>query len=1136
MTKHPLFEFKRLASVVVTILLLVVLLAQVDLGTVLKEIASVPVEAGMFVLALSFLNLGLVSFRLKRLLGGLGLDLPIWEVFRANIVGLASGLVMLPIVGTILGRHAVLRHRGMTASVNALSTAYERFVLVAVSGSFFTLGGLIVFDKKVLWDTVTDFPLAALGIALLFSGVVGFGLSRSRHEVRLLKSVFSAQVLRKFSELSLITVFGQLSIFTAYVLAMRSFGTDATFVELFAGAAIVSFVASLPISVNGWGVRELASVYVFGVLGIPAQEAVAVSVVIGISATLVVLLSLPLALRRDSGSEVPEQETGTALTNGTGDPRAFPRDLSKILLKAMCLALPLMIGALLFFQITITWESALLTVNLADPIAILVLVLIGLIAVTETGRTINVPRFFWVWLGLVSLVLVFGFFLGVSRFGVTSWALNNRIFGWFVLLGYFLAGAAIVGAWGRHGLRRLGEVILATAACVTVVNMGMQASHHVFGIETLIDENFQGFSGNRNSFAFQLIMAACFAIVFMKARVKASAAVGWSILTALVFYGLWQAQSRTGLVVMAGVLVFYLSARVLSFTALIKIAIGFVVVFSSVHVIGGLLAPVLENAEQFDRLARVPEHYNPESLMERMNSVLWGLDLWFQYPVFGAGLGAFIHSMLETTGEPLVIHWTLGWLLAEFGLFGTLPLIGLPVFGAYQCVRHFPRLRQSRYLNWALLAGVCLAFAMFSLAHEIAYQRILWLVLGAGVSAKAMDLVRRSRREMLPDERKIIHVIASLNRGGAETMLLGLMRNSRDPSRHCVVSLLSGGALLEEFRKTGVRVICLNFLPSIPNPIGILRLVREIRSMKPDLVQGWMYHGDLIGLVALYLSGRRDQTYLAWGVRCSDMDLSKYSIVLRMVVRLCIWLSALPDMVIANSQAGRSVHQALGYKVKRFEVVPNGIDTDRFTPLPDLRQSLREEMGIPPTARVAISVARVDPMKDQIRLIQAVEPLEAVWLVFVGKNTEQLPKKARVITLGQRGDIDRVLNVADAIVSSSAFGEGFSNALVEGMATGLVPITTDVGDGRMIAEPVGWVVPPSHTDALRDALRAFMTVSNQDLLEMQNRSQTHVLDNFTLARAQEHFDQVYDAMENRAVDRSPEDAIKNIKSTEGAKT
>ena len=339
------------------------------------------------------------------------------------------------------------------------------------------------------------------------------------------------------------------------------------------------------------------------------------------------------------------------------------------------------------------------------------------------------------------------------------------------------------------------------------------------------------------------------------------------------------------------------------------------------------------------------------------------------------------------------------------------------------------------------------------------------------------------RRDTSPDAPiEVMHVITSLDVGGAETVLTRLVTgDSAGPVSHRVVSLKSGGALRANLEEAGVPVHGLG-IERIGNVLGgLVRLVRIIRLEKPAVVHGWLYHAALLATLALALSGRRSRTRLVWGVRCSDMDMRRYAWSARCVVKPLPFLSSKTDLVTYNSEAGRAVHERMGYRPPRYRVVPNGIDVDRFRPRPNERSAVRAEMGLGHEHFVVGMCARVDPMKDHDNFVKAAVVLAAIApearFVLVGAGTGRQGSRLdrmiaasgigeRFVRLGQRRDIGRVHAALDVATLSSAFGEGFSNVLAEAMACGVPCVATDVGDSASIVGDTGLVVPPRDAEAL----------------------------------------------------------------------
>ena len=245
---------------------------------------------------------------------------------------------------------------------------------------------------------------------------------------------------------------------------------------------------------------------------------------------------------------------------------------------------------------------------------------------------------------------------------------------------------------------------------------------------------------------------------------------------------------------------------------------------------------------------------------------------------------------------------------------------------------------------------------------------------------------------------------------------------------------------MARLRESGVEVLDLKIRGPISASLGLIRLVRIIRGYRPHIVQSWMYHADLVATLALILSWRRRQTRLYWGIRCSNMDQRRYSPILRYVIRLCTWLSFVPDKIVANSRSGLEYHRKIGYRPRSDLVIENGVDTAVFHPDADTRRQVRRELRLDGSSPILAMVARMDPMKDHASFFTALEKVPNAVALLVGSGTDRFPDMPRVLKLGETTDIARLLAACDLIVSSSAFGEGFFNALLEGMSCALLAV------------------------------------------------------------------------------------------------
>lgn len=355
---------------------------------------------------------------------------------------------------------------------------------------------------------------------------------------------------------------------------------------------------------------------------------------------------------------------------------------------------------------------------------------------------------------------------------------------------------------------------------------------------------------------------------------------------------------------------------------------------------------------------------------------------------------------------------------------------------------------------------------------------------------------------------RVMHVVTGLSSGGAESMLAALVTaDATSGADVSVVTLVPGGLYHDRLLAAGIKVVSLDMRRGLPSPVALWRLAARIRAERPDVIQSWMYHADLLATVAWLLAGRRRHTRLYWGIRCSDMDLSRYGLQLRIVIRLLAWLSGLPDGVVANSRRGLAVHRAAGYHPRRFHLVHNGIDAERFRPDPDARAAIRRQLGIAADTPLVAMVARNDPMKDYPTFYAAMERLAGVEALVVGAGTADLPVRPGLHRLGIRPDMPALLVACDLVVSSSAYGEGLSNAVAEGMACGLPAVVTDTGDSRLLVGGTGYVVAPGDAEGLAAAVRRLLDDAQRASLGTAARRR--IVECFSLARAVDAFRAVH---------------------------
>ena len=196
-----------------------------------------------------------------------------------------------------------------------------------------------------------------------------------------------------------------------------------------------------------------------------------------------------------------------------------------------------------------------------------------------------------------------------------------------------------------------------------------------------------------------------------------------------------------------------------------------------------------------------------------------------------------------------------------------------------------------------------------------------------------------------------------------------LSQIDREVFRPEVISLTNIGPVGEKLGELGVPVKALNLQRDWPNPLAVLRLASWLKQAAPNVIQTWMYHADLIGVLAAWPI---DKVPVVWNIRNLDLQPQRTKQTTNWVVKACARLShRFPTRIICCSESVSRAHIALGYAADKMVVIPNGFLLDQFQPSPGHYTSVRQELKIAGDTPLIGLIARWDPVKDHGTFINA---------------------------------------------------------------------------------------------------------------------------------------------------------------------
>jgi len=354
-------------------------------------------------------------------------------------------------------------------------------------------------------------------------------------------------------------------------------------------------------------------------------------------------------------------------------------------------------------------------------------------------------------------------------------------------------------------------------------------------------------------------------------------------------------------------------------------------------------------------------------------------------------------------------------------------------------------------------------------------------------------------------------------------MLVKLVLGSHHPGlEHGILTMLGSGVQELEVRSGGIPVFSLDLQRWGGRLSLFTSLSRAVHRFQPDLLQGWMYHGNALAMLARQIASGADKPLVAFNIRHSIGRMREEKVSTRAFIhggsRLTRWV----ETIIYNSEVAADQHESIGYPSAKRLVIPNGFDLNLFAPRAWDRERIRNELRIGEDEFVFGMIQRWHPMKGHALLLDSFSRLRGdARLLLAGRGVDASNPALRrtletfglsdesVRLLGERPDVAALCNAVDAIVVSSLYGEGFPNIVGEAMACGTPCLVTDVGECRRIVGDTGEVVRPGSVTALTEGLNKFLGKGVRERETVSRSCRQRIAEKYALTSVVDSYDELF---------------------------
>ena len=373
---------------------------------------------------------------------------------------------------------------------------------------------------------------------------------------------------------------------------------------------------------------------------------------------------------------------------------------------------------------------------------------------------------------------------------------------------------------------------------------------------------------------------------------------------------------------------------------------------------------------------------------------------------------------------------------------------------------------------------------------------------------------------------KIIHIINSLKKGGAEGNLYRLCKFHKKKYNNkidiLIITLIDDGFYEADLKRKGIKIISLDI-----NKINIANLVRKIitlrrliQNQKPDVIQSWMYHSNFMTIFLPVMFHNK----LFWNIRHSELNFKISKKLTICISIICGFFSRIiPRKIIYNSEKSILFHQKYHlYSKSKTLLIYNGYSDKTYYPSKNLRSKFRKNNKISKADIIVGFAGRYARQKNIYTLIFAFSKIikkhDNVYLYMAGRDMKtdnnnlstyvnKLKINNKIIFLGEQKNLIEFYNGIDFLILPS-HSESFPNVIAESMLCCTPVLSSNAGCSKKIINNCGFTFVKTDNESIFKNLQKiinFFIKNKTEWKTLQQRSRNQIINNFSITNMAETY-------------------------------